>query len=60
MTSGDNNNSGCLFPFGDDFLPILMFFFHVNQANSSNPQFDEDDEGEEEDSDSDDNDDNEW
>jgi len=26
MGSDQNNNSGCLFPFGDDFLPIFMFF----------------------------------
>jgi hypothetical protein len=44
MGSDQNNNSGCLFPFGDDFLPIFMFFFHLNQADSSATQFDEDNE----------------
>ena len=50
MGSDQNNNSGC-FPFGDDFLPILMFFFHLNQAESSAPQYmddDDDDDGDEE------------
>lgn len=46
MSSNQNNNSGCLFPFGDDFLPIIMFFFHLNQADSNAPQFDEDEEEE--------------
>ena len=45
MGSDKNNNSGCLFPFGDDFLPILVFFFHINQP--STPQFEEEDEDEE-------------
>ena len=44
MGSDQNNNSGCLFPFGDDFLPILMFFFHVNQPNPGASGFDEEDE----------------
>lgn len=44
MTSDQNNNSGCLFPFGDDFLPILMFFFHVNQPNPGASGFDDEDE----------------
>lgn len=48
MTSDQNNNSGCLFPFGDDFLPILMFFFHVNQPNPGVPSFDDEDEEEDE------------
>jgi len=47
MGSDQNNNSGCLFPFGDDFLPILMFFFHINQPNPSAPGFDEEQEDEE-------------
>jgi hypothetical protein len=49
MTSDQNNNSGCLFPFGDDFLPIFMFFFHLNQADNPKPLFDEDDEEEDDD-----------
>lgn len=55
MGSDQNNNSGCLFPFGDDFLPIFMFFFHVNQPNPGVPGFDEDedDECEEQDEDAD-------
>ena len=53
MGSDQNNNSGCLFPFGDDFLPILMFFFHVNQPNPGEPSFDDDDEDEEQDEDTD-------
>lgn len=48
MTTSSENNPGCLFPFGDDFLPIFMFFFHLNQADSIAPQFDEDDEDDEE------------
>lgn len=44
MDSDQNNNSGCLFPFGEDFLPILAFFFHVNQPNPGATGFDEDDE----------------
>ena len=44
MSSDQNNHSGCLFPFGDDFLPILMFFFHVNQPNPGASIFDEEDE----------------
>ena len=48
MGSDQNNNSGCLFPFGDDFLPILMFFFHVNQPNPGASGFDEEDEEDEE------------
>ena len=42
MDSDQNNNSGCLFPFGEDFLPILAFFFHVNQPNPGATGFDED------------------
>jgi len=53
MGSDQNNNSGCLFPFGDDFLPIFMFFFHVNQQNPGAPSFDDDDEDEEQDEDTD-------
>lgn len=29
MDSDNNNNPGC-FPFSDGFLPIFMFFFHLN------------------------------
>ena len=43
MSSDQRNNSGCLFPFGDDFLPIFMFFFHLNQADTITPQFDQED-----------------
>ena len=49
MGSDQNNNSGCLFPFGDDFLPILMFFFHINQPNLSASDFDEEEDEEDED-----------
>ena len=48
MSSDHNNNSGCLFPFGDDFLPILMFFLDVNQPNPGASGFDEEDEEDEE------------
>ena len=48
MGSDQNNNTGCLFPFGDDFLPILMFFFHVNQPHPGVPSFDDEDEEEDE------------
>jgi len=48
MTSDQNSSSGCLLPFGDDFLPILMFFFHVNQPNPDTSGFHEDDEEDEE------------
>mgnify|MGYP001336526567 FL=1 len=44
MGSDQNNNTGCLFPFGDDFLPILMFFIHVNQPNPGASIFEEEDE----------------
>jgi len=47
MSSDKDNNTGCLFPFGDDFLPILMFFFHVNQPNTSSSNFDDEDEEDE-------------
>ncbi len=29
MDPDNNKNPGC-FPFSDDFLPIFMFFFHLN------------------------------
>ena len=48
MSSDQNNNSGCLFPFGDDFLPILMFFIHVNQPNPGASSFDDDEDEEDE------------
>jgi len=48
MSSDQNNNSGCLFPFGDDFLPILMFFLDVSQPNPDTSGFDEEDEEDEE------------
>jgi hypothetical protein len=48
MTSDHNNNSGCLFPFGDDFLPILLFFLDVNQPNPGASGFDDEDEEDEE------------
>ena len=48
MSSDQNNNSGCLFPFGDDFLPILMFFFHLNQPNPGASGFDDEEEEDEE------------
>lgn len=41
MSSDQNNNSGCLFHFEDDFLPIIMFFFHVNQPNPGTSDFDD-------------------
>jgi hypothetical protein len=44
MGSDQNDNSGCLFPFGDDFLPIFMFFFHLNQDETGAAQLDEEDE----------------
>lgn len=57
MGSDQNNNTGCLFPFGDDFLPILMFFFHLNQPNPGASGYEnedyEDDEDEEQDEDTD-------
>ena len=43
MTSDQNSSSGCLFAFGDDFLPILMFFFHVNQPNPGTSGFEDED-----------------
>lgn len=54
MASDQNNNTGCLFPFGDDFLPILRFFFHVNQPNPGASGFDEDDEENEDEEDEED------
>ena len=54
MTSDQNNSSGCLFPFGDDFLPILMYFSHVNQPNPGASGFDEDDEENEDEEDEED------
>ena len=32
MDSDSNNNPGS-FPFSDDFLPIFMFFFHLNDPD---------------------------
>jgi len=43
MSSDPNNNSGCLFPFGDEFLSIFMFFFHMNAPNPTDQQGEEDD-----------------
>lgn len=40
MGSDQNNNSGCLFPYGDDFLPILIFLFHLNQLKRDASNFD--------------------
>ena len=48
MGSNQNINSGCLFPFGDDFLPIFMFFFHLNKSDPGALGFDEEDEEDEE------------
>lgn len=45
MSSDQNNNSGCLFPFWDDFLAIFMFFFHLQPPNPGSPFFDDDEEG---------------
>ncbi len=44
MSSERYNNSGCLLPFGDDFLPILMFFLSSNQDYSSKSQLIKDNE----------------
>lgn len=44
MDSDQNNNSGCLFPFGEDFIATLAFFFHVDQPAPGASGFDEDDE----------------
>ncbi len=35
-----DKNTGCLFPFGDDFLSVFMFFFHLN-AQDPNVFYDE-------------------
>ncbi len=48
MGLDQNNNSGCLFPFGDDFLPVFMFFFHLNQPDPGASGFDEEDEEDDE------------
>ena len=41
------NNSGCLFPFGDGLLPHLVFFLQLNEHSLEGKQI-EDDEDEEE------------
>jgi len=41
------NNSGCLFPFGDGLLPNLVFFLQLNEHSLEGKQI-EDDEDEEE------------
>jgi len=41
------NNSGCLFPFGDGLLPNLVFFLQLNEHILEGKQI-EDDEDEEE------------
>lgn len=35
MGSKQDQHSGCLFPFGDDFLPILAFFFNINDLRKN-------------------------
>ena len=47
------NNSGCLFPFGDGLLPNLVFFLQLNEHSLEGKQI-EDDEDEEEDEEDDD------
>lgn len=34
MGSNQDQHSECLFPFGDDFLPILAFFFNNNDPRN--------------------------
>lgn len=60
MDSDQNNNSGCLFPFGDDFLPIFMFFFHLNDPGQGSTDFEDPFQTDPEDSESDDDEDNDW
>jgi len=44
MDQDRRSNSGCLFPFGDDFLPIFMFFFHLNDPDPLQSQIEEEEE----------------
>ena len=56
MGSDHDNNSGCLFPFGEDFLPILIFFFHLNDPCQGLTDLDDPFQTDSEDSDDDDDD----
>jgi hypothetical protein len=33
MNQNTHNKTGCLFPFGDDIFPFLMFLFHQDELN---------------------------
>ncbi len=33
MNQNSHNKTGCLFPFGDDIFPFLMFLFHQNKLD---------------------------
>lgn len=48
MNTDNNNRTGCLFPFGESFLPIFMFFFHLNQPPPETISLDEEDEEDDE------------
>ena len=41
MTSDRSNNSGCLFPFGDDLLALLVFS-HIVDENQKQEKLEED------------------
>jgi len=43
MGTNQDHDSGCLFPFGDDFLPILAFFFSINDPRHNAYTIQEDD-----------------
>ena len=43
MIQNTKNKTGCLFPFGDDFFPFLMFLFHQDEQDSLGYDDDDDD-----------------
>jgi len=43
MNQNPNNKTGCLFPFGDDIFPFLMFLFHQDEQDSFGYDDDDDD-----------------
>ena len=49
MGTNQDHKSGCLFPFGDDFLPILVFFFNINDPRNNAYTIEKDEDLEDED-----------
>ncbi len=49
MGKKQNNNSGCVFPFGDGFLPILALMLLDDEERRQKEEVEEDDDINEED-----------